>query len=337
MVLAVVAATGPVAVAGTAAGQAQTPSGDEILDRVEQRYGNAETIAGRAVVTRTNGTETVETNVSFAYAAPDSTRFVIEGEDGTVRYGTNGSVAWAVTPRGSVIRDADAIGGPFGDDAPESMDEASLAVPTELNASAIDASVVGTTTVDGTDVYELRLAPANETEGSATTLRVTTDDYRVLRVESSDGESSTTVEVTELRFGVSIHESTFQPPRDRVDTSSFERYDTFATAQASTSLDLPTLAAGTFTEATASVQQGETVVTQRYALDGENVTIVSTTATEQFAQFAENGSTVQIDGRNATVSEMQDGSVVAWTEGNVTTAVVVEGSTDRAVEVARML
>lgn len=329
----VTASMAPVA----AAGQVQTPTGEEVIERVEQRYGNAETIAGRAVVTTSNATETSVANLSIAYAAPNSTRFVVERDNETARFGTNGTVTWAVTPRGSVIRDADAIGPPYGEETPESVEAAALTVPTSLNASSLEATVLGSEMINSTETYQVRIDPEDDANASATTLWVATDDYRVLRVETMDATTTTTVEVTDLFFNVSIHESTFQPPRDRIDRSSFERYDTFAAAQAGTALDLPTFDAGRFVDASVSVQLDDTVVTQRYVLDGQNVTVVSSTATEQFDRFADTGSPVQIDGRNATVSTTDGGSVVAWTDGEVTTVVVVKGSADDAVEVARRL
>lgn len=314
--------------------QNQQPSADEILDRVEERYESADTIAGRAVVTASNASGTTTANVSFAFASPDSSRLVVERGDETYRFGTNGSIAWTVSPERAAVWDADspeqAGERPFpGSDALE------WTAPTEGNETEnVSATLAGTTEVDGVPAYELELRPESTGEADAEKdLWVARDDYRVLRVETTDGTNRTTVDVTETFFNVSIDESTFQPPEDRLTAWSFDRYDSFEETQDATDLDLPTLDGGTFSEATVTVQQGETVVSQRYDLDGENVTLVSTTS-DRFGGESENATTVQVNGRNASVTELGDRSAVFWTEDDVTTVVIVEGSTDRAVEVA---
>lgn len=337
-VLLVVAAAlvGSAAVPGAAA-QFGDASGDEVLERVEQRYDEAETVAGRAVVTTENASGTAVANVSFAYARPDSSRVVVERDGETYRTGTNGTVAWADGPTGAFVWDADALGERTERRLPVSESAVELTVPTDLNASAVDATVAGTTSVDGTAAYVLEVVPESGERDVDTTLWVATDDYRVLRAVTADGTNRTVVDVEAVRFDVSVHESTFRPPGDRVEASSFARYDSFAATQAATALDLPALEDGRFTEATVTVRDGETVVVQRYALDGENASVVSTTATDRFDAVTENASTVRIDGREAAVSRVRDGSVVVWTDGGVSTAVVVEGAPDRAVEVARLL
>jgi len=315
--------------------QNQQPTGDEILDRVEQRYESADSVAGRAVLTTTNASATTTANVSFAVADPDSSRLVVERGDETYRYGTNGSVTWTSGPDGAFVWDADSA--PPSDQRPGPGDDDALewTVPTDGNETDdVSVTLAGTTEVDGVTAYELDLRPASDGEDdAATTLWVAQEDYRVLRVETSEGTNTTTVDVTETFFDVSIDESTFQPPADRATAWSFDRYDSFAAAQDATDLDLPSLDGGTFAEATVTVQQGETVVSQRYELDGENVTVVSTTS-ERFRGESENASTVQIDGRNASVTDFGDRSAVFWTEDDVITVVIVDGSTDRAVEVA---
>lgn len=311
------------------------PSGDEILDRVEERYESADTIAGRAVVTTRNASRMITANVSFAFASPDSSRLVVERGDETYRFGTNGSVSWTVGPEGAAVWDADSPERFGGTPFPGSDDALDWTAPTDGDQTDnVSATLAGTTEVDGVSSYELDLRPASGDEADhATTLWVAQDDYRVLRLETTDGTNTTTVDVTETFFNVSIDESTFQPPEDRLNAWSFDRYDSFEDTQDATDLDLPSLDGGTFSEATVTVQQDETVVSQRYDLAGDNVTVVSTTS-DRFGGESENASTVQIDGRNASVTEFGDRSAVFWTEDDVTTVVIVEGSTDRAVEVA---
>lgn len=318
--------------------QSQQPTGDEILDRVDQRYESADTVAGRAILTTSNASATTTANVSFAVADPDSSRLVVERGDETYRYGTNGSVTWTAGPGGATVWDADSAP-PFDQgQVTEGDDALTWTAPTDGNETDnVSATLAGTTEIDGVPAYELELRPDGGGEADdATTLWVARDDSRVLRVETTDGTNATTVDVTETFFDVSIDESTFQPPEDRLTAWSFDRYEDFAAAQNATDIDLPSLDGGTFSEATVTVQGGETVVSQRYDLDGENVTVVSTTS-ERFRGETENASAVEIGGQNATVTDFGDRSAVFWTEDDVTTVVIVEGPTDRAVDVAESL
>lgn len=336
VLLLAVVALGTLAVgAADALDQGQQPTAEEILDRVEQRYESAETIAGRAVVTTSNESETTTANVSFAYASPDSSRLVVERGGETYRFGTNGSVSWKVGPDGASVWDAETAAQFDANPFPGSDDALAWTAPTDADeADNVSATLAGTSEVGGVPAYELELRPTDNSEGDvATTLWVARDDYRVLRIETTDGTNATTVNVTQTFFNVSIDESTFRPPDERLAAWSFDRYERFAAAQDATGLDLPDLDGGTFAEATVTVQQGETVVSQRYELDGENVTVISTTS-DRFGGETENSSTVQIDDRNASVTAIGDRSVVFWTEDDVTTAVIVEGSTERAVQVA---
>ena len=205
--------------------------------------------------------------------------------------------------------------------------------PANWSDTNLTTTRTGTETLDGTEAYVVAIEHENDSIDANGTVWVATEDSRVLKQRVSDGTNATTVRYDDQRFNVSIDESTFQPPADRVTAWSFDRYDSFAAAQDATDLDLPSLDGGTFAEATVTVQQGETVVSQRYELDGENVTVVSTTS-ERFRGESENASTVQIDGRNASVTDFGDRSAVFWTEDDVITVVIVDGSTDRAVEVA---
>jgi outer membrane lipoprotein-sorting protein len=168
---------------------------------------------------------------------------------------------------------------------------------------------------------------------ATTSLWVAQDDYRVVRAVTTDGTNRTVVAVESTAFNVSIHESTFEPPNNRIALTTHDQYDDFAAAQQATDLSLPRLD-GTFAEASVTVRQNETIVGQRYVTDDGNVSIVSTTATDRFDRVSENASTTTIDGQTVTVTTAEDRAIAAWTDDGVTTAVVVEGSTDRAVAVA---
>jgi len=322
----------------------QQPSGDEVLDRVEQRYDSAETLTSEAVVTVENETASAKATVEVAAAEDNRTRLVVSRDGETYRAGSNGTVAWVVGPDYSGawavddLSDGDAMAGTVpGQTGPRA------AVPGDgdrrltpagtpaMNDSNVTTTVVGTPTVDGTSTYEVELT---HPEANATaTVWVAQDDYRVVRAVATDGTNRTEVDVRSTSFDVSIHESTFDPPADRVELTTVEQYGEFAAAQSNTDLALPELDAA-FEGATVTVRQGETVVGQRYDVDGENVTIVSTTASEQFAGMLDNATTAEVDGHTVQVTGTEDRAVAVWTDDGVTTAIVVEGSSDRAVAIA---
>ena len=338
-----------VALAGSAAatgaiGSLQQPSGDDVLDRVEQRYESAETITSTATLTVENDSGSATATVEVAVASDNRSRTILTRDGETYRAGSNGTVVWAVGPNESAAwpveaftdADRDAFAGP----APESVMPGERSkhlspqgTPT-VNASNVTATLVGTPSVDGTDTYEVELTHP-EVDGTAS-LWVAQDDYRVVRAVATDGTNRTVVDVESTAFNVSIHDSTFDPPTDRLALSTIDRYDDFAAAQSKTDLTLPRLD-DTFAGATVTVRQGETIVGQRYVTDDGNVSVVSTTVTDRFDRVTENASTTTVDGRTVTVTTVENRSVAAWTDDGVTTAVVVEGSTDRAVEIAGRL
>lgn len=316
------------------------PSGDEVLDRVEQRYDSAETITTEATVTVSNGSESATATVEMAATADNRSRTVVTRDGETYRAGTNGTVAWAVGPNRSVAYPVESLADGSAFDGAAATDERLPGDAEErfspqgtpaMNASNVSATVVGTPTLAGTDTYEVELTHP-EADGT-TTLWVTQADSRVVRAVATDGTNRTVVSVESTAFNVSIHESTFDPPADRVALTTVDSYDEFEAAQSATDMTLPTLDAA-FSEATVTVRQGETVVGQRYVSDGGNVTVVSTTATDRFDRLTENATTETIDGQTVAVTTIEDRAVVAWTDEGVTTAVVVEGPTERAKAVA---
>lgn len=320
----------------------QQPSGDEVLDRVEQQYESAETVSSTAIVTVENDTRSATATVELAATDDNRSRMIVTSDGTTYRAGTNGTVAWAVTPNRSAAWPVEAFerdGGMAmtGEPGPQVALAAdgdrrltSQGTPA-MNESNVSTTLVGTPTVDGTSTYEVELTHT-DANGSAT-LWVAQDDYRVVRAVATDGTNRTEVDVQSTTFDVSIHESTFDPPTDRISLSTLDSYDEFAAAQSATDLTLPELDA-TFVEATVTTRQGETLVGQRYVRDGENVTVVSTTAGDRFEAMTENATTTEVDGQTVAVGTADDRAVAVWTEDGVTTAIVVEGSTDRAIDVA---
>lgn len=322
------------------------PSGAEVLERTGDRYESAETLSSTAVVTVENDTASMSATVEMAVAPGNKSRLIVTRDGTTYRAGSNGTVAWVAGPDRAAAWPVDAIragqvgampgAAAMGDaDGPRSVvpgdDRLSPQGTPTMNGSNVSATLVGTPTVDGTSTYEVELTHT-EANGSAT-LWVAQDDYRVVRAVATDGTNRTIVDVRSTNFDVSIHDSTFDPPADRLSLAGTDSYDDFEAAQSNTDITLPSLDA-TFEGATVTVRGGETIVGQRYVADGENVTVLSTTASERFDGMLENATETTVDGRTVSVTSAEDRAVAVWTDEGVTTAVVVDGSTDRAVEIA---
>ena len=307
------------------------PTGEAILNDVEQRYDDAETLTGTAEVTVANDSETKEATVDFAFAEPDQFRFVIEKDESTSEVGSNGSVVWAVGEEESFAREIPAESEYEDYERPDDF------VPDE----DVEAELVDTTDLDGEEAYVVELTPTDDAdekyEDVESTVWVSTDDSRVLQFEATDGENETTVEVTDQQFDVSIHESTFEPPEDRVAVTMTERYEEFDELEAATNLDVPSYDDGEFEEATAYSSADGQAVIQQYGTDDGEVQIVTATGAEDRLGEIEEGTSVTVDGEDATAVERDDRSVVFWTDDEVTTGVVVDGSVDDAIEIAEAI
>ena len=308
--------------------QMQQPSGDEILDDVEQRYDDAETLTGTAEVTVSNDSETREATVDFAFAEPDQFRFVIEKDESTSEVGSNGSVVWAVGEDKAFAREIPTDSEYDDHEQPDDF------VPGEN----VSAELVDTTDLNGEEAYVVELTPTDDVDGKyedvESTIWVSIDDSRVLQMTATDGTTETTVEVTDQQFDVSIHESTFEPPADRVAVTMTESYDSFDELESSTDLDVPSYDDGEFEAATEySSADGQAVIQQYATDDGEVQLITATGASDRLGEVDE-GTSVSVNGEDATAVEREDRSTVFWTEDGVTTGVVVEGSVDDAVAVA---
>lgn len=308
--------------------QMDQPSGDEILDDVEQRYDEAETVTGTAAVTVSNDSETTEATVDFATKDPDKFRATVETDDSTYEAGSNGSVVWAVGEDESFAREVPS------DEAFQDHHE----MMTGSVSENVSAELVETTELDGEEAYVVELTPTDEAdekyEDLEATLWVSTDDSRVLQLTATDGATETTVEVTETQFDVSIHDSTFEPPEDRVAVTTSESYESIDSLQEATDLELPSYDGGEFQGATQLTSADGEAVIQEYATDDGEVRIITATGAEDRLNDVEDGESVTVDGEDATAVERDDRSIVFWTDDEVTTGVVVDGSVDDAVSVA---
>jgi outer membrane lipoprotein-sorting protein len=81
------------------------PSGDDVLDRTEQRYDGAETITGTAIVPVANDSDSKTATVEYAAAEPNKTWAAVTSENRSYEMGTNGTVAWAVGENESYARE----------------------------------------------------------------------------------------------------------------------------------------------------------------------------------------------------------------------------------------
>ena len=307
------------------------PTGEAVLDDVEQRYDDADTLTGTAEVTVSNDSETKTAAVDFAFAEPEKFRFVIEKDDTTSEVGSNGSVVWAVGEEESFARELPAESEYEDYERPDDF------VPDE----DVEAELVDTTELNGEEAYVIELTPTDEAdekyEDVESTVWVSTDDSRVLQFEATDGETETTVEVTDQQFDVSIHDSTFEPPEDRVAVTTTESYDSFDDLEASTDLAVSSYDDGEFEEATEISRADGQAVIQQYATDDGDVQVITATGAEDRLGDVEDGESVTVDGEDATAVEREDRTVVFWTDDGVTTGVVVEGSVDDATEVAEAI
>ena len=342
-VLAVLLAVGLLA-AGAATGLPgmavdDQPSGDEILDRVETRYDSADTLSGTATVTVENETATSTATVEYAAKQPDKVAYTIEKDGETYEAGSNGSVAWAVGENRSYARgipteaelEAYEAGGNHDRLPSDNSQYGSLTDP--ASASNVTATLVDTTDIGGESAYVVDVAPTDEAATAAGTLWIATEDSRLLRATATDGTNETTVRVTETQFNVSIHDSTFDPPADRVSVTTTDSYDTFDAVQSATDRSLPTYD-GAFTEATVISRADGQAVIQQYTVDGDTVSVITASgALIPFDQL-DGETTVTVDERSATAVERDDRAVVFWTDDGVTTAVAVEGTIDDATAAA---
>jgi len=146
-----------------------------------------------------------------------------------------------------------------------------------------------------------------------------------------------TVDVIETRFDVSVHDSTFEPPEDRVSVTTTERYDEFDELQSSTDLEVPRYDEGSFESASHLSHADGQAVVQEYATDDGTVTIITATGASNYLGDVEEGTSVTVDGEEATAVEREDRTTVFWTDDGTTTGVMVDGSVDDATAVAAQL
>ena len=311
-------------------GQSGQPSGDAVLNDTRDRYTNAESLVATADVTVSNDTTNRTATVEFA-AASNQSRTVVETDNATYRTGVNETVGWYVGPNRSVAYERDT--GTRSGTATPMLDALHNGSLDDRENVSVDYLRSGSD--DGTDAHVVEVVHDHGEDRTVATLWIAQSDARLLRVETETGTNRAVIDYRDTRFNTSVHDSTFDPPADRLSITSVTRYDTFDATQANTSLDLPRLNAS-FYDATV-ITGASITVAQAYRDEGDNVTVVSTTSDRRFDRTDDNATDVTIDGYNATVTTIRDQAVVYWEDDGVVTAVVVDASEDRAVALARRL
>jgi len=311
-------------------------SGEEVLENVEQRYDDAETVVGTAEVLATNGTDRYAATVEYAVAEGNNSRVTVHANGSTVVAGTNGSHAWVYDPATGLAR--------VYDEATLEQRRAELEADhgsyeqfRERYGDNVTATRVGTETVGGQAAYVLRVVSTNESIDTEGRLWVDQEEYTVLKARATGENGTATVRFSDTTFDASVHESTYQPPTDggrEVPDADRETYDSFGTAQSATTLDLPDLRDSyDFEEAVVASYEGETTATAAYDTEYGTAYVAVTTAD----RAPDEGETRQVAGQSVTVASAQGGAAAYWTDGDVTTAVVVRGPQSSALAVAETL
>jgi outer membrane lipoprotein-sorting protein len=342
-VLAVVAVGAAVGATGLASDD--LPDGETVLNNSAATYENATTVVGAANVTVANGTDSRNGSVEFATADPNLTRVSLTANGSTVVAGHDGNVTWLYDADNGTVRIWNDTANASNDtrignwsDGDHPVGNWSTWNGSDWNYTAETEAVV---TVGGTEAYRVGLAPENDSVNASGTVWIATDDWRVLRAEYARGANTTTVVVTETRFNVSVHESTFSPPSNATPVSFGARttYDSFAAAQAATNRTLPTLTADGYEFENASVASvGErTVAAATYANETVAAQVVTLSGGDDALPA---GTNVTVDGRSATAVTRGDRTAVYWrdtdpgTGESVTRAVVAPLSVDGTVALA---
>jgi outer membrane lipoprotein-sorting protein len=201
------------------------------------------------------------------------------------------------------------------------------------------AERVGIAAVDGTEAHLIEIEPAGDREG-VFRVWIATGDARVLKSEFAHGDWTVTVQYTDVRFDVSLADSTFRPPGDGLPgTTTVDSRDEL---QAATAFDVPAVPeAYRFADGSTAAYGNATVAVGTYAGPG-NVTVVTTDAEqlpidEATGSGEANATTIDLSGVTASVAETDGGAVVSWEVDGLRYAVVSEESREAAVSVAESI
>jgi len=326
-VLALVVATGA---AGAALMQ---PSGEEILDNVEQRYESADNVLGTAEVVVENDTEQFEATVEYVAADGNNSRLTITQDDETVVAGTNGTVGWVYDPATGLVQIDD------NETRTEQAEQRYVEIR-ERYGESVTVTRNGTATLDGTETYVLAVNSTNESIDTTGQLWVETNNWTVLKAQATGENGTVTARFEETRFNVSVHESTFQPPTEDgklVPGAERDTYANFDVAQNETTLSVPDLRDSyEFEEVVVASFDGTTTTTATYDTDAGTV-YVSVTTSDRLPDVSEANRTETVEGQTVGVASTRGGSVAYWTDNSTTTAVATKGPAETALDVTERI
>ncbi len=335
---------GGVAVAGLAVGQ-QSPDGEAVLEAVEQRYDDADSVVAEGTVTVQNASERATYDVTLAATDEDQARVTVAGAEGRIVAGHTGTEYWVYDPQTDTTTivtpgdedeaptvevragpDADAPAPASGDLGQvartlQSGDGSFDAMPTdrEFDAEEVTAEVIDTRTLDGTQTYVLAIS-APETEGSAR-LWVDTQSSEILRAEATHDEWTMTIDVRETRFDVSAADSTFEPPNADGTDISPRSVDSLATLEELSSLPVADPGDAWTFETGSVVSAPLTAVTAEYTADGTRIVVAQTSTDRLPEAVGSAGESLTIGDRSVTIVEHEQGRVVWWQSDGVLTSV----------------
>jgi outer membrane lipoprotein-sorting protein len=338
------------------------PSGDAILDRTAEQYGEADSFVGTVTVDVTfeNETDRVERSAraQVQYLTPDGYRVDGLAPDriANTTVATNGSVVWFDRPTTPpVVRSPNAS-------QSERLEQVNVTAVVEKLDANVSVTNQGTATVDGEETYALDVEYTGPTElpdderyanvsdrlddieETNLTVWVDTDDDRLRKVEAvvtgSEGTVTTTMRFESFQFDVAIDESTFRPPSDRqVVSGAFDRTNYETLAEADQAVDFPVtepaVPAGFELESAAVGTQGDrATVTGVYANEtAEFVAIQS--EQNPLARIDTDGESLSVGDETVTVVERGDMTVLFWEADGRTYGVAGSLGQDQLAEIAQ--
>lgn len=340
--LAVVAVVG-VALGGMAMAQNGPPSAEDVLGDAKERYASAETIVGSATVTVANDSANRTVEVSFAVADDNRSRVSVTARNRTLLVGSNGTVGWVHDERTGLTRTYDVPAYNRTTNATEWAashrwnESAMRALLRDWTPENTTAERAGTERVDGTEAHVVRIEPVDVGRNGTLTLWIHTEEATLLKAELARDERTATVTYENVRFNVSVADSTFQPP-GIAPPGGATVVDSFGALTERTRFDLPELNADEYEFETGStvVYGNATAAIQGYA-GPVNVTLVTTTENGRAVMggaLPERGDAVRIGGVNATVAETERGVVVSWRAGGPRHALLSDGSRETTIALA---
>lgn len=322
-ILIVVVATGAVGAA-----MLQPPSGEQVLDNVEQRYESAESVAGTVEVVAENDTREGNATVKYVAAEGNNSRLTVTADNRTVVAGTNGTVGWVYDPSTGIAET-------YRNETKAEQLEDRYVELRDRYGDNVTVTRTGTELVDGTETHVLEVTSTNESIDAVGQLWVVPDEWTVRKAQVTGENGTVTAHFSDTQFNVSAHQSTFQPPTDDGDMvpgADRETYESFEAGQDATDLTVPDLRDSyDFEETIVASYEGTTTATATYDTDAGTV-FVGVSTSDRF-EDADAGETRTIDGQTVRVVETRRGSAAYWSDGDVTTAVVTRGPPATALDV----